>query len=69
VFGYLRIVTHPAILEASLSTDEATANIEALLAPSHMLAAGEGDGFWASARWRRTSSHEGTSSRTPISWR
>ncbi len=48
VLGYLRIVTHPAVLEAPLSFDEASSNIEGLLAPSHVRTAGEGDQFWVS---------------------
>lgn len=50
VLGYLRIVTHPAILETPLSSEEATSNVEALLAPSHVRTAGESDGFWPSFR-------------------
>jgi toxin-antitoxin system PIN domain toxin len=50
VLGYLRIVTHPAILGTPLSTDEAVSNVEAVLAPSHVRVAGEGDDFWASFR-------------------
>ncbi len=48
IAGYLRIVTHPAILGTPLTTDEATSNVEAMLAPSHIRVAGEGDGFWRS---------------------
>ncbi len=50
VLGYLRVVTHPNILGSPLSSDEATSNVEALIAPSHMRVAGEGDDFWASFR-------------------
>ena len=50
VVGYLRIVTHPAILGTPLSTDEAISNVEAVLAPSHVRVAGEGDDFWTSFR-------------------
>jgi toxin-antitoxin system PIN domain toxin len=50
VIGYLRIVTHPNILGSPLSSEEATSNVEALIAPSHMRVAGEGDDFWASFR-------------------
>jgi len=50
VLGYLRIVTHPAILGTPLSTGEAISNVEAVLAPSHVRVAGEGDDFWASFR-------------------
>ena len=50
VLGYLRIVTHPAILGTPLSADEAMSNVEAVLAPSHVRVAGEGDDFWTSFR-------------------
>lgn len=50
VLGYLRIVTHPYILGSPLSSDEAMSNIEALIAPSHVRVAGEGNEFWASFR-------------------
>ena len=43
-------MTHPTILASPLSNDEAMSNIEALLAPSHVRVAGEGDGFWPSFR-------------------
>lgn len=47
ILGYLRIVTHPGILESPLSTDEAITNIENLIAPAHIRTAGEGDDFWS----------------------
>lgn len=50
LLGYLRIVTHPAILESPLSSDEAMANIENLIAPAHIRIAGEGDEFWPAFR-------------------
>jgi toxin-antitoxin system PIN domain toxin len=50
ILGYLRIVTHPTILGSPLSSAEAMSNIEALIAPSHVRVAGEGDDFWASFR-------------------
>lgn len=50
VLGYVRIVTHPNILGSPLSSNEATSNVEALMAPSHMRIAGEGADFWASFR-------------------
>ncbi len=46
VLGYLRIVSHPAILPRPLSPREATANAEALLRRPHVRAPGEADGFW-----------------------
>lgn len=48
VLGYLRIVTHPNLLGSPLSSDEALANITALIAPSHVRVVGEGNDFWAS---------------------
>jgi len=50
VVGYLRIVTHPSILGAPLSGDEAMANIDGLLAPPHIRGAGEGSNFWPTFR-------------------
>lgn len=44
--GYLRIVTHPSILATPLSSDEAMANVEALLSPPHIRVPGEGGDFW-----------------------
>lgn len=46
LLGYLRIVTHPAVLQAPLSSRDAVANVESLLAPAHVRVAGEGDDFW-----------------------
>ena len=46
ILGYLRIVSHPTILERPLSNDEAMSNVQALLAPPHIRTAGEGDDFW-----------------------
>ncbi len=48
VLGYLRIVTHPQILGAPMSVQDAISNMESLIAPPHIRATGEGDGFWAS---------------------
>lgn len=50
ILGYLRIVSHPSILESPLSNDEAMSNVETLLAPSHIRTASEGDGFWVTLR-------------------
>lgn len=44
--GYLRIVTHPAILPRPASAREATGNIAMLLAQPHVRTPGEEDGFW-----------------------
>ena len=47
ILGYLRIVTHPAILPKPLTFAEASGNVTALLARPHVRTAGEGEGFWA----------------------
>lgn len=44
--GYLRIVTHPAILPSPLSASEAIRNVGQLLDLPHTRAPGEADGFW-----------------------
>jgi toxin-antitoxin system PIN domain toxin len=46
VLGYLRIVTHPAILPKPLSARDAATNAEALLQRPHVRTPGESDGFW-----------------------
>jgi len=46
IMGYLRIVTHPAVLPRPLTPGDAIANVEALLALGHVRAPGEADGFW-----------------------
>lgn len=46
IMGYLRIVTHPAILPRPLAFAEASANIGALLEAPHVRTPGEADGFW-----------------------
>lgn len=46
LLGYLRIVTHPAILPRPLNPHEATANVESLLDRPHVRTAGEAEGFW-----------------------
>jgi len=46
VLGYLRIVSHPAILPRPLSAREAIANAEALIRRPHVRTPGEADGFW-----------------------
>ena len=47
LLGYLRVVTHPAILPRPLGAAEATGNLSALLALPHVRAPGEADGFWS----------------------
>ena len=46
LLGYLRIVTHPAILPRPLNPREAIANVESLLDRPHVRTAGEAEGFW-----------------------
>jgi toxin-antitoxin system PIN domain toxin len=46
ILGYLRIVTHPAILPRPLTPARACANVDRLLARSHVRTGSEGDGFW-----------------------
>lgn len=46
VFGYLRIVTHPAILPRPLPPASAISNIDGLLARPHFRSPGEQEGFW-----------------------
>lgn len=44
--GYLRIVTHPALLDEPLQPSAAAANIEQFIAQPHVRQVGEGEGFW-----------------------
>lgn len=46
ILGYLRIVTHPAILPRPPSASSATGNIAALLSRPHVRTAREDDHFW-----------------------
>ena len=46
IMGYLRIITHAAILPRPLTFDEASANISGLLDRPHIRTAGESEGFW-----------------------
>jgi uncharacterized protein len=46
LLGYLRIVTHPAILPRPLAPRDAMRNVEALLDRPHIRTIGELDGFW-----------------------
>lgn len=46
LLGYLRLVTHPAILEQPLAPAVAMRNVEALLDQPHVRSPGEADGFW-----------------------
>ena len=45
--GYLRIVTHAAVLPRPLAPEIAARNITGLLALPHVRTPGEADGFWA----------------------
>ena len=47
LLGYVRIVTHPAILTAPLSPADAMRNVEALLDRPHVRAPGEAERFWS----------------------
>lgn len=46
LLGYLRLVTHPAILPRPLSPAQAEENVGALLARPHVRAHGEAERFW-----------------------
>ena len=46
LLGYLRIVTHPAILRRPLSATDAMRNISAVLQQPHVRVVGETAGFW-----------------------
>lgn len=50
LLGYLRIVTHAAILPRPLSPDDAQANVSSLLDLPHVRAPGESPGFWNAFR-------------------
>jgi toxin-antitoxin system PIN domain toxin len=46
VLGYLRIVTHPAVLPRPLSPLDAAMNVDSVLSRSHVRSPGEAAGFW-----------------------
>jgi toxin-antitoxin system PIN domain toxin len=46
VMAYLRIATHPTVFTDPLTSEEALANVESLLALPHVRTAGEQDRFW-----------------------
>lgn len=50
VFGYLRIVTHPSLLDAPLSPAVAADNIDQFISRPHVRHVGEADGFWPTYR-------------------
>src|SRR5437588_8894146 len=47
LLGYMRIITHPAIMDAPLSPDAALADIDDLIARPQIVVVGEGDRFWS----------------------
>jgi toxin-antitoxin system PIN domain toxin len=46
VLGYLRIITHPAVLRSPLTAAEAVADIDGLISRPQIMVAGETDQFW-----------------------
>ncbi|MGH9189175.1 MAG: TA system VapC family ribonuclease toxin [Acidimicrobiales bacterium] len=46
LLGYMRIITHPAIVEAPLSPEAALADIDDLIGRPQIVVAGEGARFW-----------------------
>lgn len=50
LMGYLRIVTHPAILSRPLAPIEAMRNVEALLDRPNVRTASENESFWPAFR-------------------
>ena len=50
LLGYLRMVTHPAILPHPMTPREAVENVDALVARPHVRTPGEEDGFWSRYR-------------------
>ncbi|MGH9135611.1 MAG: TA system VapC family ribonuclease toxin [Acidimicrobiales bacterium] len=46
LLGYLRIITHPAILESPLSPEEAVAGIDDLVGRPQIVVPGERERFW-----------------------
>jgi len=50
LLGYVRLVTHPAILPRPLAAHQALHNVDELLRPAHVRTASENDGFWAHFR-------------------
>jgi toxin-antitoxin system PIN domain toxin len=47
VLGYMRIVTHPGIVDAPLSPEAAVADIDDLIGRPQIVVTGEGERFWA----------------------
>jgi len=48
LLGYMRIITHPVIVDAPLSPAAALADIDDLISRPQIVVAGEGDRFWGS---------------------
>jgi toxin-antitoxin system PIN domain toxin len=46
LLGYVRIITHPSILQSPLSPEAAIADIDDLVSRPQIIVIGEGDGFW-----------------------
>lgn len=63
VMGYLRIVTHPAVLPRPLAPLEAATNVANLLARTHVRSPGEEDGFWD--LYRRTAGNRSRGNDVP----
>lgn len=55
IMAYLRVITHPRISSRPRRLDEASRNIDALLALDHVVLLGESPGFWQT--WRDDFSH------------
>lgn len=47
LIGYVRIITHPRIIDAPLSPEEAMQDIEGLISRPQIVTPGEGDHFWS----------------------
>lgn len=47
LMGYLRIVTHPAIVSSPLSPEDAIGDIDGLIGRPQIVVPGEGDRFWS----------------------
>lgn len=63
LLGYLRLVTHPAILPSPLATEQAMHNVEQLLRPAHVRTPGEEAGFWS--HFRATASDDTRGNQVP----
>lgn len=57
--GYLRIVTHPAILPRPLAPQDAIRNIDGLVRLPHVRTPGESDGFWTMYQATRNAADRG----------